>query len=100
MFAANEARNATSLAGLDFVVRGDLDGKPLIEVHLTPEEDGKPEPGPEPRPCAVISLYDPSVVEIPAPNGYTGRDGETFIRATRDYLTKQLLSWTRNGATQ
>ena len=39
VFAPNEARNATSLGGLDFVVRGDLDGKPLIEVHLPAEKD-------------------------------------------------------------
>ena len=64
VFAANEARSATSLSGLDFVVRGDLHGKPLIEVHLTPENDAGTKPASKPRPCAVVSPYNPNVVEI------------------------------------
>ena len=43
VFAANEARNAPSLASLDLVVREDLISRPVIEVHLTHEDDTKAE---------------------------------------------------------
>ena len=38
VFAANEARDAASLSGLDFKVHRDLDGRPAVEVHLPPRK--------------------------------------------------------------
>ena len=84
VFAANEARDVASLSGLDFEVRKDLDGRPVIEVHLTPEKGAGKQPRSKHRPCAVVSPYDRMSRKSSHLMDTQGRTGTTKLLHQRD----------------